>query len=258
MTTIHAPATATPMAWSPLAGRSCRARQPLTRPALAQRGFALIFALIVLVAMALAAVGLVRSVNTGSIVAGNLAFRQDATVTADRATQIAIDYLYGRLSDNIGNLDNHSAGAGYYASLDTNLDPTGNAYPAGHSRHASRNLIAWDSDYCATFGAAGTNYSSCSFTPREDVVDINGNTASYIVFRLCNGEGSPASSTGVNCAMSSDAFMAVSCYQGALSYENPGRDCATSPDSAPYFFRILVRTVGPRNTVSYTETLVHF
>ncbi len=48
-----------------------------------QRGVALFFALICMVAIMLAAVMLVRSVDTATLIAGNLAFQQSATRSGD-------------------------------------------------------------------------------------------------------------------------------------------------------------------------------
>ena len=45
----------------------------------AQRGVSLLFALMALAAMLLAAVALVRSVDSGALVLGNLGFKQEAT-----------------------------------------------------------------------------------------------------------------------------------------------------------------------------------
>ena len=46
-----------------------------------QRGLVLFFALIALVAMSLAALALVRSVDTSTLISGNLAFRQAVSYT---------------------------------------------------------------------------------------------------------------------------------------------------------------------------------
>ncbi len=50
---------------------------------LRQRGAVLLIALIVLVAMTLAGIAMMRSVDTGILVSGNMAFRQSATLAAD-------------------------------------------------------------------------------------------------------------------------------------------------------------------------------
>ena len=50
-----------------------------------QQGVVLYVALIVMIAMMLAGVAMLRSVGTGVGVAGNLAFKQNATLAGDRA-----------------------------------------------------------------------------------------------------------------------------------------------------------------------------
>src|SRR5262245_52947646 len=61
----------------------------------AQRGTMLIIALIVLVALTLAGVAMMRSVDTASIVAGNIAFKQSTIVASDQGIQQAYGYLAG-------------------------------------------------------------------------------------------------------------------------------------------------------------------
>ncbi|MCZ7654374.1 MAG: hypothetical protein M5R42_08960 [Rhodocyclaceae bacterium] len=58
-------------------------RCPTHPRSIGQRGVALPIALIVLVAMVLAAVTLIRSVDTATMVAGNLTLKQSATHAAD-------------------------------------------------------------------------------------------------------------------------------------------------------------------------------
>jgi Tfp pilus assembly protein PilX len=54
-----------------------------------QRGAILFIALIVLVAMTLAGIALMRSVDTNVLIAGNLAFRQGATAAGDYGVEDA-------------------------------------------------------------------------------------------------------------------------------------------------------------------------
>ena len=49
-----------------------------------QRGMSLVFALLALAALSLAGIALVRSVNTSSLVIGNLGFKQGATAAGSR------------------------------------------------------------------------------------------------------------------------------------------------------------------------------
>src|SRR5262245_51908432 len=61
----------------------------------AQRGTMLIIALIVLVSLTLAGVAMMRSVDTASIVAGNIAFKQSTIVASDQGIQVAYGWLAG-------------------------------------------------------------------------------------------------------------------------------------------------------------------
>ena len=64
-----------------------------------QRGVVLFLALIALVIMSLAAVALIRSVDTNTLIAGNLSFKQAATTSADAGTEAAIAMLIGMRDD---------------------------------------------------------------------------------------------------------------------------------------------------------------
>ncbi len=59
-----------------------------------QKGVVLLITLIMLVAMTLAAIALMRSVDTSNLVAGNMAFEQSSLNVADLGTEQAITYLY--------------------------------------------------------------------------------------------------------------------------------------------------------------------
>jgi len=76
-----------------------------------QRGVVLIIALIVLVAMTLAGIALVRSVDTSNIIAGNMAFQQSATHLGDVGAETAIAWLRA----NPILLSNDNASNGYTA-----------------------------------------------------------------------------------------------------------------------------------------------
>ena len=213
-----------------------------------QRGMSMIFALLTLAAMALAALALVRSVDTGAQIAGNLGFRQDATANADRVAQEAIEVLYAKLAADAYSLNEDLPGQGYYASTPVKLDPTGNA----RTGDAARVLIAWDGDFCASHPAS--DRASCSHTPAASSAQLTPfNSAHYIIFRMCDSPGSVELSS-TNCATTS-AAVSNAC-QGFINYENEGK-CPSGAGVTPYY-RILVRISGPRNTTSLTETIVHF
>ena len=78
-----------------------------------QHGVVLFIALIILVAMTLAGIALVRSVDTNNIISGNLAFKQSSLLAADRGIQAAFVWL----NENRDKLNNSDLGAGYFSSI---------------------------------------------------------------------------------------------------------------------------------------------
>ena len=75
-----------------------------------QEGVVLLISLIVLVAMTLAAIALVRSVDTTNIIAGNLAFQQAATNAGDLGSEQAIDWIQTQATGTSLYVDNFAAG----------------------------------------------------------------------------------------------------------------------------------------------------
>src|SRR5271166_4374168 len=93
-----------------------------------QRGVVLFIALIVMVVMSLAALGLIRSVDTTTQVLGNLALRQAAIMPANYAVE---DAAAGLFSD-----------AGGPRIPDVRIDTPAQNYYAEHNQAAG-----WDNQY---------------------------------------------------------------------------------------------------------------
>lgn len=217
-----------------------------------QRGVSLIFALVALVVMLLGALALVRNVDTATQLLGNLGFKQDATSAADKVSRQAADWLVA----NKAALNSDIADKGYYASNQeyaadgiTARDPidvTGNQL-AGL---AQRQLIDWEKNSCAS--AAAGSFSACTIVP-IDAVAVNGNTASYVILRMCNKTGERGTE-GVTCSVPMNTSKTSSNDRGETNYAN----IQVSNSMAETYFRILVRIKGARNnTFSFTETIVH-
>ena len=64
-----------------------------------QRGVVLFIALLVMVALSLAGIALIRSADTATIVAGNLAFKQAAASAVDRSIEQAVAALFDPAAD---------------------------------------------------------------------------------------------------------------------------------------------------------------
>jgi Tfp pilus assembly protein PilX len=173
-------------------------------------------ALIVLVAMTLAGIALVRSVDTSNIIAGNLAFKQAATNSGDIGIETAVTWLQ---TNNGVNLNNPIPAQGYAA---TRQDPA-----AGQG---------WDA-----FWKAVLKSQAITLAP-----DAAGNTVAYTIQRLCNGTGDPFS--GIDCAQPPAPGMAAGSSRTAGT--------VALLINSQIYYRITSRIAGPRNTVSYVQVIV--
>lgn len=205
------------------------------------QGISLVIVLIALVVMSLATVGLTRLVDTSSLVVGNVAFKQGTTASADRAVETGIAWLQ---ANNTGTtLFQNNTALGYYATSLEGLDISGT------SSLATRVLVDWNGDGCA-YATAGS-FSACVSPSVAD--SQNGYTTRYLIARMCRTTGDP-NATGNGCAKPVVNNIDTSPKRGELKY---GEDKRFVTPAGPYF-RIAVRAEGPRNTVSFTETFVHF
>lgn len=202
-----------------------------------ESGMSLMVVMVALVIMSIGAIGLIRMVDTSALVAGNMAFKQSTTSTADGAAERGIQWI-----QNAADLTVDSANQGYYASSLTELDVT------GKSSAVTRALVDWSGDDCA-YAASGT-FSSCKKASPE-IISGDYRTR-YIIARMCKTAGS-IDASGNSCVKPIQ-LSSVNPGKGAQDYTTPG---VAVKSSLPYY-RLIVRSIGPRNTVSLTETYVHF
>lgn len=182
-----------------------------------EKGVVLFIALIALVVMSLAAVALIRSVDTNAIIAGNLGFQQSATVSADSGMETAFAWL----TANQAVVTANSAANGYYATS------------AGNAK-----ALVDDSNVMATGAdiAAGK--------------DSSGNTIRYVIQRMCRNAG-PANVDApapVHCLFGPVADPSGSLRIGTADPEDP---------SSSVMYRVTVKVSGPRNAVSYTQAFAY-
>lgn len=217
-----------------------------------QRGFVLLVALIALIAITLAALALMRSVDTGLFIAGNLAFKQTTLQAADAGTEQAVAWLVAHQNE----LMNDVPAAGYYASWRDGCDMTG-------STPSTDDDVNWL--------AGGKPAANCGMVAvAVDSANLPaGYSASYVINRMCSAEGLP-NDTSVFCAF----FKTDSGSGSSDSKKNSESDESDSSDSTKkeavyndddlppqgknqqYYYRITIRADGPRNTSSLVETVV--
>lgn len=103
---------------------SSRSRSSVMRcAARPQRGIVMFIALIAMVVLSLAGIGVVRSVDTSASVAGNIAFRQASIVAVNRAIEESVDAIYK--SKTIADFNADDLPHNYYASLQAGEKPDG-------------------------------------------------------------------------------------------------------------------------------------
>ena len=186
-----------------------------------QTGVVLIVALIMLIVMTLAALALVRSVDTTNLIAGNLSFQQAATHAGDRGVEAAIAWVENNSALLVANVP----ASGYAA----------NGLTAAPSKPANE---TWD------------EYWTRVWAPRPPVVlapdTDTGTTVSYVIDRLCTKTGPPTG--GAICS----ASPIVGVLPGNAEEAGEKQIAAASQ----VYYRITARITGPRNTLSYVQAVI--
>lgn len=199
-----------------LAHRSMRARRH------SQSGVVLFISLIVLVAMSLAGIALLRSVDTTVMVSGNIALKQAAILGADQGTQAAVTWLE---TNNIGTtLQSSLPGVGYYSNL---VLPDPDWFVDS----------SWDGAVDLNGGAA----------------DIAGNKIKYIIHRQCTLSALGYDQGGNQCAAIDESVGGSVLTEGDSFRAGVGNVFARAKK---VYYRITTRVTGPRNAVSVIQTTV--
>jgi Tfp pilus assembly protein PilX len=187
-----------------------------------QRGVMLIIALIVLVAMTMAGIAMMRSVDTATIVAGNIAYKQSTISGADQGLQTGYWWLSSNATGTTLYGDN--PGAGYVSNVPTQEPDWMNS------------------------GSWANAFALNSGNP-----DAYGNTVSYIIHRMCPVPNCAPDATCLGstntCGTTPDSAL--------VSGEGTDKSKAQFYTKAPMIhYRITARAVGPRASVTVVQTMV--
>jgi len=200
-----------------------------------QRGVVLFLALIALAILSLAAVALIRSVDTNTLIAGNLSFKQAATTSADAGTEAAITMLLG--------MRDSSANAGKNVLMDAThtFNITDLATRPGYYSNADPAL-----SLSASSTWSGNNRVSVG-------TDNSGNAIEYIIQRMCRN---------ANVAISTADCLFSQATEDGNGHNSPlysdvcdGPNCPAAGQTPQV--RVTVRVTGPKNTVSYVQAFVY-
>ncbi len=192
-----------------------------------QRGVVLLITLIMLVAMTLAAIAMMRSVDTANMVAGNLAFEQSAVHAADVGTEQAISYLYTVYPNRkCGTVATNLCPAGYQSFRQAAAEP-----PAVES---------WDRFWASRVGAPGV--VALANLP-------SGYSGAFVIEAMCDTPGQMGCYTATS-------TTTVTTPQGE-DMGSTNRDfSSTTVTATVIYYRITTRVEGPRNSVGYVQVMV--
>ncbi|HTQ73541.1 MAG TPA: hypothetical protein VMI74_04585 [Burkholderiales bacterium] len=194
-----------------------------------ERGTILIIALIVLVAMTLAGIATMRSVDTATIMAGNIGLRQAGSNAADQGIQAGTAWLAANLNvPGALDSDNHNgstASAGFYSSVALNEPDL-------------RDKANWAEAAQLNGGAQ----------------DAGGNTVFFLIHRICSLSNCPSAGTCNGTANSCASTVSDATLSLSGADQTRPTDAHTTQPAVHY--RITARAEGPRNSVSIVQSLV--
>ncbi|HTQ36629.1 MAG TPA: hypothetical protein VMH77_06295 [Steroidobacteraceae bacterium] len=208
-----------------------------------QRGISLIVVLIGLVIISFAAVALLRSTDTATLIAGNLSFKKAALASGDAGAETAIAWLNANASST---LYADQTGSGYYASSRDGCDITG-------TRTSSDTTD--DVDWSGLNPQVNCNVSA--FKPATPAGVPTGYEVRYVINRMCNAAGDPGA------ALAADGVTAMVCASADASGDStsstkvgPSYSGHAFTGSSLTYYRITTQITGPRSTVRYVQTWV--
>lgn len=198
-----------------------------------ERGASLLVSLGALMLLAISAVAILRSVDTSTLLAGNLAFRQSAVVATDMAIESARTFVAGLTAEELNNPANASKPVAA-----TSAYPYWSVWQTGFNPET----YDWD-DQAMTLADS-----------------VQGNSVSFVVHRMCE-----FNNAGIGSEMGSFLNPANNCVRvvassGCLnsaqagSYDQANFQCVTA---GGVYYRVTARARGPRGTTSYVQVMLH-
>jgi len=197
-------------------GISTRLEVPRRASRRRQSGVVLVIALIVLVALSLASVSLVRSTDTGTMISGNMAFRQAAVHAVDTGVESAFVAVSGA--------------GGFAASPATSTITSAGRYSSTILPDAAPADGLPDVDWNAVPGVA-----------------VSGNTVRWVVERLCSTNAATAAEIERRCTVVPTGQFYQSYKMGVIT---------PSANALAVAYRVTVRVEGPRNTVVFSQSVI--
>lgn len=199
-------------------------------PSIRQRGVVLFVALIGMVVLSLAAVALMRAVDTGTSIAGNLAFKQASIGPINYAIEQANYNLFdapaaARITDPFNNW----APLNYYANL--RPGETASGIPADLQGHTPPYPFAVYTD------------------------PVTGYEVRWVIERMCQGSA-PAPGPYFGDPLAGAGIQACDLLTPKVSLGKTTMKLGGIPVPPQPLYRVTVRVDGPSNTVTYAQAVL--
>lgn len=213
--------------------------RPPSATATGQRGVVLLFSLIALVVLLLAAVALMRSFNTSQFMAGNIAFKRDLQNQGERAVnQVLTAFRPGNVLATAATRAANRGASNYSAStLAVNAQGIPNALGLADD--------VFDDTWTAPDITAATDSSLTG----------QGVRIRYIVDRLCNAAGDEQTLGADGCLVADNPMPSGGSASNLMGPDGKPL-CATCKSAAPQgvVYRLSIRVDGPRNTQAFFQS----
>jgi len=203
-----------------------------------QRGVVLLFSLIALVVLLIAAVALMRSFNTSLFMSGNVAFKRDLQNQGERAIdKVLTTFRAGGALDSKGARAANLQASNYSASM---LASNAQGIP---------NVLQSD----ASFNAVGT--ATNDIDSSEPTLANQGVTIRYVVDRMCSVAGDETALGAGTCLLADNPGPAGGSASNMMSADKAPL-CSTCASAAPQgvVYRLTVRVRGPRDTQAFFQS----
>jgi type IV pilus assembly protein PilX len=193
-------------------------------PMQSQRGVVLFIALIALVAITLASIALIRSVDTANVIAGNFAFKESTIHATDVGTETAAVAMPTLVAS-----DGSIASANKY-------------YPVRQSVNSSGI-------------PASVDWTAVQKTP----IPGTGNSVQYVIERMCEpvvnlSTGALINANGPN--QSNNTNVSNFCVTTERCTPPSSRNASPICEVGDIYYRVTTRVSGPRGTISVVQSVV--
>lgn len=200
------------------------------------KGIVIYIVLVVLVVMSLAALGLMRSVDTGTLISNNISFKQTSLHLADIGTEAAVNELE--------RFALQSADAAYPSNCET--DGSCRYYPVEQTLYSDTDpddidiptIIDWTK-------VAATSSVSFPSTFAGNNVIANGFKVQYVVERLCTGT-LPITDPATSCYALTDGDEGGSKKVGG----------GTFTAATELYYRATIRISDDRNAETFVQVIL--